>query len=49
MEAVTVEGVYYPPGKSKEQSDIEQGRIDYTGRHRSEMVIDALDRLLHSD
>ena len=30
---------YYPPGKSSEQTDFEQGRIDYTGKDRFESLI----------
>lgn len=41
--------VYNPLGKSKEQLDIEQGRIDYTGKHRSDMVIEALNGHLNDD
>lgn len=38
---------YYPPGKSREQIDFEQGRIDYTGKHRFDFIQQALDRQLH--
>ena len=36
-------GAYYPQGKSREQVDFEQGRIDYTGKHRFEFIQEALD------
>ena len=35
--------VSYPSGKSREQIEFEQGRIDYTGRHRFEFIQQALD------
>lgn len=40
---------YLPSGKSQEQFDIEQGKIDYTGKHRFEFIQEALDRHLERD
>lgn len=40
---------YIPSGKSQEQFDIEQGRIDYTGKHRFEFIQEALDRHLEDN
>ena len=44
-----VGGPQCPPWKSQEQFDIEQGRIDYTGKHRFSFVQEALDRHLEDE
>ena len=36
----------YPEGKSSDQTDFEQGRIDYTGRHRFDAIKNFLDSQL---
>ena len=42
--------LYYPSDKSREQHDIEQGKIDYTGRHTFEQLVQgALDQHLAED
>ena len=46
QESVTGGEVYHAPGKSREQIEFEQGRIDYTGRHRFEFIQEALDSQL---
>ena len=38
---------HYSTGKSREQIEFEQGRIDYTGRHRFEFIQEALDSQLN--
>ena len=46
-EATVVGELYYPSDKSRDQHDIEQGNIDYTGKDSFEnLVLSALDRRL---
>ena len=46
-EATVVGELYYPSDKSRDQHDIEQGNIDYTGKDSFEnLVLSALDQRL---
>ena len=40
------EHYHYPAGKSSDQADFEQGRIDYTGQQRFDAIKDFLDSQL---